>query len=151
MKEDLSSNPLLDDVPKQPSIFARLYSRFQKWIHTRRLNKKPKGGILGPEPPRQTLESMASTREALKKMRRLAGISANDIVEHYKENDDALANLRRTSEIERLARDVRRTVKRDLGTVLRDADERRRKARKAVQVAVRRSAPWVQGYNSPYE
>lgn len=124
---DLSENPLLDDETNKPSLVNRLVRSF---IHS--INNLKTSVVLYFQSRRPK-----SSDEQIKQT-----------MEQYRE---PLENIRRTVEAKRPSRRVRTTNQPDLGRVLQNASERKAKARKAVQVAVRRSAPWVQGPRSPFE
>lgn len=135
MDTELSKNPLADDVnvDTNPSTIVLWFRKLKRLFEPKIDTRKPRRPEAPPAPPKKK------------------HVRPNKIAEYYKNNDEALANLRRVAEIKRQARRVRSEVKRDMGTILRDADERRREARKAVQMAIRRSAPWVGGPPSPFE
>ncbi len=130
MDKDLTRNPFEDEVdktPKGPSLFVRLV----------------RGAIdtIASLKPKRKLKKKQKRSKVKNKYEKLIG----------KQNEETLANLRRVIEAQRQSRSVRGKVERDMGTILRNADERRREARKKVQMAIRRSTPWVSRSPSPFE
>lgn len=139
MDKDLTRNPL-DDTP-------------EKVKKTKTPKGKPGGWYLLIRYYIHTITSSFATLFTVKLKKKKKRSKVKNKYEKLigKQNEETLANLRRVIEAQRQSRSVRGKVERDMGTILRNADERRREARKKVQMAIRRSTPWVSRSPSPFE
>lgn len=130
--DDLSKNPLLDgnqtEISKEEP--NRVVGFFFTIIHT----------------IKQTIFQLKSIFDA---------VEVKDTDERIKwemeQQRESLESIRRAAEAQRQSTRVRGSSGRDMGGVLQNTSDRKAAARKTVQVAIRRSAPWVQGSRSPFE